>query len=170
VRVEIALKDRTVVLLGTAHVSRASALEVKDLLETGEFDACAIELCQSRHTSIVDPDAITKLDLFQVVREGKLPMVAANLALGAFQQRLAEDFGIEPGAEMRAAIVTCAARNLPIFLVDREIGTTLRRIYRSFPWWKRLTLVSGILASVMVEVEGGRSAGVHLRPIRHLKP
>ena len=28
-------------------------------------------------------------------------MVAASLALGAYQQRLADQFGIEPGAEQR---------------------------------------------------------------------
>ena len=34
------------------------------------------------------------MDLLQVLRRGKAPMVTATLALGAYQQRLAEQFGI----------------------------------------------------------------------------
>lgn len=36
-------------------------------------------------------------DLFQVFKEGKAGMVAASLALGAFQQRIADQSGIQPG-------------------------------------------------------------------------
>jgi len=94
---EVRIGDSRVTLLGTAHVSRTSADKVKELLETGEYDAVAVELCPSRHNSIVDPDALARMDLFQVIREGKASMVAASLALGAFQQRAAEQMGIEPG-------------------------------------------------------------------------
>jgi pheromone shutdown-related protein TraB len=152
-RVEVQRGGCTVVVLGTAHVSRESAREVETLIDTGGFDAVAIELCENRHKAIVDPEAIARLDLFQVVRDGKLPMVAANLALGAFQQRIADEFGIEPGADMRAAIAATARHGRPLHLIDREIGVTLRRIYRSFSWWRRYTLFSGLLASVLVDVE-----------------
>ena len=138
-----------VTLLGTAHVSRASADKVKELLETGNFDAVAVELCPSRYHAIVNPDALAGMDLFQVIRQGKAPMVVASLALGAYQQRLAEQFGIVPGAEMRAAIEMATHGKLPLLLVDREVGVTLRRIYRSVPWWRRFELMAGLLASVL---------------------
>ena len=136
-------------LLGTAHVSRASADEVRELIRSGAFDAVAIELCPTRHQSLTQPNAMAKLDLFQVIRQGKAGMVAASLALGAFQQRVAEQSGIEPGAEMRAAIEEARQAGLPLMLVDREVGVTLRRVYRNVPWWQRFTLISGLLASVM---------------------
>ena len=44
--------DTRYTLLGTAHVSRASADEVRELVESGDFDAVAIELCESRHQSL----------------------------------------------------------------------------------------------------------------------
>ena len=92
-------------LLGTAHVSRASADEVRELIRSGEFDAVAIELCPTRYQSATQPDAMAKMDLFQVLRQGKAGMVAASLALGAFQQRVAEQSGVTPGAEMQMAII-----------------------------------------------------------------
>ncbi|ARS53149.1 TraB/GumN family protein [Kushneria konosiri] len=136
-------------LVGTAHVSPESADEVRELIRSGEFDAVAIELCASRHQSLIDPDAIARLDLFQVLRQGKAGMVAASLALGAFQQRVAEQSGIEPGADMKAAVEEAQALELPLYLVDRDIGVTLKRVYRNVPWYKRMTLVSGLVGSVL---------------------
>ncbi len=138
-----------ITLLGTAHVSRTSAEKVKELLETGDYDAVAVELCPSRYNAIVDPDALSRMDLFQVIREGKASMVAASLALGAFQQRAAEQLGIQPGAEMRQAIECAKTASLPVLLVDREVGITLKRIYRNVPWWRRMNLVAGLVASVV---------------------
>ncbi len=135
-------------LLGTAHVSRHSAAEVRQLIAEGGYDAVAIELCESRAAAIRDPDALANMDLFRVIREGKAGMVAASLALGAYQQRLAEQLGIEPGAEMRDAISSAEKAGVPVMLIDRDIGTTLRRMYRGAPWWQRLGLLSGILASL----------------------
>ena len=138
-----------VTLLGTAHVSKASADKVQELIATQKYDAVAVELCPSRHKAIVNPDAMAKMDLFQVIKNGQASMVAASLALGAFQQRMAEQLDIEPGAEMRVAIKDAQAAQLPVLLIDREIGTTLKRIYHNVPWWKRFTLFAGLIESVI---------------------
>jgi pheromone shutdown-related protein TraB len=76
-------------------------------------------------------------------------MVAASLALGAFQQKAAEQMDIQPGAEMREAITRAQDAKLPVLLVDREVGTTLKRIYRNVPWWRRMNLITGLVASVV---------------------
>lgn len=136
-------------LLGTAHVSRASADEVRELIRSGEFDAVAIELCESRHQSLIEPNALANQDLFQVFQQGKAGMVAASLALGAFQQRVAEQSGIEPGAEMRAAVDECRQANLPLLLIDRDVGVTLKRIYANVPWWQRASLITGLFGSLL---------------------
>ena len=136
-------------LLGTAHVSRSSAEAVRQLVASGDFDAVAIELDAGRHAAITDPERWAKLDLFKVMREGKVGMVAASLALGAFQARIAEQFGIEPGQEMREAVSAAKSAGLPLLLIDRDIGVTLRRVYRNIPWWQRLSLVGGLGASLL---------------------
>lgn len=136
-------------ILGTAHVSQASADAVAALIAENEFDAIAIELCADRLRSIDDVDADAHLDLFQVIRAGKVPMVAAGLMLGAYQQRLADKLGIKPGAEMRIAIELAREAGVPLLLIDRNIGTTLRRVYKGVPWWKRMMLVSGLFGSLL---------------------
>jgi pheromone shutdown-related protein TraB len=89
------------------------------------------------------------MDLFAVVREQRVYVVAASLALAAYQQRLADQFGIEPGAEQRAAIQLAHERGLPVLLVDRDIGVTLRRAAANLGWWKRLNLFTGLLAGML---------------------
>jgi len=138
-----------ITILGTAHVSRASADKVRELLSTGKYDTVAVELCPNRYNSLVNPDSLANMDLFKVIREGKISMVMASLALGAYQQRLAEEFGIEPGAEMRMAIEQAKSMHYEIVLIDRDIGTTLKRVYASIPWWKKMILMSGLASSVL---------------------
>jgi len=159
----IELDGRKITILGTAHVSRASVDKVQELIATNEYDAVAIELCPNRHKAIIDPDAMAKMDLFKVVKSGQASMVAASLALSAYQQRMADQFGIEPGAEMKIAITDARAANLPIALIDREIGITLKRVYRNIPWWKRFGLFSGLFASIITREE------VTEKQIEHLK-
>lgn len=134
-------------LLGTAHVSRSSAETVARLIATGDYDGVAIELDAGRLAAMTDSDAWAKTDLMKVLRDGKAGMLAVNLALSAFQQRLADQFGIEPGAEMRAAVNGAKEHGLPLLLIDREIGITLRRVYANVGWWQRMTLIAGMLAS-----------------------
>ncbi len=143
------LGETELVLLGTAHVSRASAEAVARLLENEDFDAVAVELCPSRYHALMNPDALERLDILQAIRQGRAQVILANLALGAYQQRLAEELGVEPGAEMRVAADEARARGLPVLLIDRDIGTTLKRVYRSVPWWRRLGLVGALLGSVV---------------------
>ena len=135
-------------LLGTAHVSRASVAAVRSLIESGDYDAIAVELCDTRFRAMRDREAWRNLDLLKIIREGKAGMVAANLALSAYQRRLAEQFGIEPGAEMKAAADLAEQRGKPLWLIDREISTTLKRAYRSVRFTDRIGIFSGLVASL----------------------
>ena len=141
------------VVLGTAHVSRSSMDAVGALLAHEHFDAVAVELCESRAQSMRDPEAFKQMDLFKVIRQGKAGMVAASLVLSTFQKRLADQSGIQPGAEMKAAMDGAAQRELPLWLIDREVGTTLKRAWRSVGFWQRFGLLGGLLASVFEREE-----------------
>ncbi len=141
------------VLLGTAHVSRASVAAVEAMLGGELFDAVAVELCRPRAEAMRNPDALRQMDLFSVLREGRAATVAAGLALGAWQRRLAQQFGIEPGAEMVAAMDGAADRRLPCWLVDRDVGLTLRRARAAVGFWERAKLSAGLLASLIDDSE-----------------
>lgn len=141
--------DSRITLLGTAHVSRASAEAVRDMIRSKEFDVVCIELCQSRHNSLMHPEQLAEMDLFAVIRQGRANLVTAHLALGAYQQRMAEQLGVELGLEMKTAITEAATLGLPVVLIDREVGITLNRVYRNISFWKRAYLVAGLFAGAL---------------------
>lgn len=144
-------------LLGTAHVSPASVAAVEAAIGSGQFDAVAVELDAQRLASMEDPDAMARMDLVEVIRKGRVPLFAANLALAAYQRRLAEQLKIEPGAELKRAVTAARERHLPVQLIDREVGLTFRRASRRLGLWGKLQLISGIGAGLLSKEEVGEA-------------
>lgn len=140
-------------LLGTAHVSPASVEAVKQMADSGGFDAIAVELCPARHQALTQKQQWKDMDLYRIIREKKAGLVMANLALGAYQRRIADQFGIEPGAELKAAADAAIKHGLPLQLIDRDLATTLKRSYRAVPWYKRMMLTTGLLMSTVSSEE-----------------
>ena len=132
-------------VLGTAHVSRVSRDQVTELLESGGYDAVAVELCKNRYEAIVYPNAVAQIDLGQAIRKRRLGAIIALLALHAYQQRLADHLGVELGAEMKEAVRCSQEHEIALALIDRDIGVTFKRIYRSVSWWRRMTLATELL-------------------------
>lgn len=142
-------------LLGTAHVSKASVDAVRAAIDTGAYDTIAVELDAQRLQAMTDPDALARLDLVKVLREGKAALFAANLGLAAYQRRLAEQLGIEPGAELKAAAVEARARGLSLQLIDRDVGLTFKRALAKLGFWKRAKVGAGIFAGLFADEEVG---------------
>ncbi len=142
-------------LLGTAHVSQSSVDAVRAAVASGRFDAISVELDAGRLQSMSDPDALAKLDIIKVIREGKTHLFAANLALAAYQRRLAEQLGVEPGAELKAAVQDGRERGLPVHLIDREVGLTFKRTLHGLGWWSRAKVSAGLLVAMFADEEVG---------------
>ena len=140
-------------LLGTAHVSHSSVEAVEDAIESGGFDTVAVELDQARLQALTDPDSLARLDLVQVIRKGKVAMFAANLALASYQRRLAEQLGIEPGAELKRAVAVAKERGLGVELIDREVGLTFRRASASLGFFGKVKLAAGLMAGLFSSEE-----------------
>ncbi|MDR2871440.1 MAG: TraB/GumN family protein [Xanthomonadaceae bacterium] len=141
-------------LLGTAHISQTSVEVVQNAIDSGYFDAVAVELDPHRLQAMTGgPDALGKIDLIQVIRKGHVALFAANLALAAYQRRLAEQFGIEPGAELKRAVLLAQERQLPVQLIDREVGITFKRASHRLGFVGRLKLGSSLLAGLFASEE-----------------
>lgn len=143
----------TITLVGTAHVSHKSVELVEEKIRTGDYDCIAVELCPARHKNLVDSAWWKNLDIFQILKQGKGNLLLINLALSAYQRRLAEKMGIEPGQEMIRAIELAREHDLRLEVIDRDISITLQRMYQKVSFWQKLKLFSGLLASVFVGEE-----------------
>ena len=115
-------EEREVVLVGTAHISPDSLRLVRETIEQEQPDGVCIELDDARYEALMDPAAIERLDLKQVVRDREA--VAAPRQRGARRLAGADGppaLGVEPGAELREA-----AKNPPTRWERRFIWWTVR--------------------------------------------
>ncbi len=153
--------EREVVLVGTAHISPDSLRLVRETIAAERPDAVCLELDDGRFEALMDPEAIARLDLRQVVRERKLLPLLASLALAAWQTRMGLRLGVEPGAEMREAARAAKECGAEVQLVDRPVRTTLLRVWRRTGFWSRIKLLAGGL-------EGGSGAEPTEEDLREL--
>ena len=142
-------------LLGTAHVSVASVQAVEQAIGSGQYDAVAVELDPQRLQALTNPNALAQLDLVEVIRKGRVALFAANLALAAYQRRLAEQLGIEPGAELKRAVELAKANDLTVHLIDRDVGLTFRRASQSLGFFGKIKLVMGLCAGLFSSEDVG---------------
>jgi len=143
----ISLNGREFKLIGTAHVSRESIDEVKNIIREEKPDMVCVELDQARYNSITQNDSWEKLNLSKVFREGKGFLLIANLVLASFQRRLGKELGVKPGEEMKTAVETAKEMGIPYSLCDREVHTTLRRAWARCGFWSKSKLLASLLAS-----------------------
>lgn len=139
----ITFDDVEFCILGTAHISKKSAEVVELLIDSGEFDAVAIELDEIRYRAISEKNRYRNMDLISIIKNKQTGLIATNLAMSAYQKRLAEQIGVEPGAEMKQAIRSAKSADLGLWRIDRSIGTTMKRTWRSLKFLEKAELLFG---------------------------
>ncbi|MDR2795960.1 MAG: TraB/GumN family protein, partial [Spirochaetaceae bacterium] len=146
-RVDLHLDGREIILIGTAHISRESINEVREVILRERPGMVCVELDNGRFEAMTQKDGWAKLDIIKVIREGKGFLLIANLVLSSFQHRLGDDLGVKPGEEMRAAVDAAVELGVPYSFCDREVQRTLRRAWSKCGFWSKCKLLAGLLSS-----------------------
>jgi pheromone shutdown-related protein TraB len=149
----IAMDGREIILVGTAHVSKQSVDEVKEIIETERPDTVCVELCQARYLSITDAEKWKNTDIVKIIREGKALLLLSNLILSSYQRKLAKKFGIQPGQEMIQGINSAKEIDAELCLADRDLQVTMLRLWRSIGMWGKLKLFFQIMMSLFMDEE-----------------
>ncbi|WP_442970773.1 TraB/GumN family protein [Rossellomorea sp. LJF3] len=144
----IHMDGKEFILIGTAHVSRQSAEQVKEVIEAERPDTVCVELDEPRYQSIVEGDKWRDTDIFQVIKDKKATLLLMNLAIGSFQRRMAKQFGIKPGQEMIQGIESAKEINAELVLADRNIQVTFSRIWNSVGLSGKAKLLTQIIYSI----------------------
>jgi len=145
----IQLADKEVFLVGTAHVSMESVRLVEQTIAAVNPDSVAVELCESRLQSLKDPDRWKNTDIFAIIKEGKVFLLFAQLILASFQKKLGDQLKVKPGAEMMRAVELAEENNSQLILADREVRTTLKRVWASLGFWKGMKVLAALLGSIL---------------------
>jgi pheromone shutdown-related protein TraB len=138
---------KEIIIIGTAHVSRHSAELVTETIEETRPDTVCVELCNTRLSSIQDADRWRNMDIVKIIKEKKALMLFMNLLLASFQKKIADRFDIKPGQEMINALSAAESVDARVVPADREIQTTLSRVWRGMGFWEKTKLVFSMVFS-----------------------
>ncbi len=147
-REEIRTKDKRIVLVGTAHISRESAIEVERVIRDEQPDTVCVELCDNRYKAMRDGENWRNMDIVKVIRQGKAPLLLANLIVSAYQKKMGEKLGIAPGAEMLKAIQVAEEIGSETLLADRDVTITLKRTWGKLSILEKFKLFGQLLYGI----------------------
>ncbi|MGE6413581.1 TraB/GumN family protein [Planococcus kocurii] len=139
---------KELILIGTAHVSKASAEQVKAVIETEQPDSVCIELDAQRYESVTQDSKWKETDIFKVIKDKKASLLLMNLAISSFQNRLADQFGIKPGQEMIQGIASAKETGAELVLADRNIQVTFSRIWGNIGFMGKAQLLTSVFFSI----------------------
>ncbi|WP_042705108.1 TraB/GumN family protein [Methanomicrobium mobile] len=134
-------------LVGTAHVSQNSIDEVKRAIEEFEPDVVAVELDRGRFAAIKKEGKPPEMD--DIIKGGNFNETLVQWMLAYIQRKIGMDVGIEPGAEMLAAINEAESRQIPVALADRDIRITLSRFWRGMTVLEKLRLIYALMGTII---------------------
>jgi pheromone shutdown-related protein TraB len=133
-------------IIGTAHVSQQSIDEVKAAIEDFRPDIVAVELDQARFAGLRKESKAPSVD--EILEVKNFNSLLVQWLLAYLQRKIGIDVGVEPGAEMKAAIDEAESRGIQIGLVDRDIRLTLLRFWNSMGVFEKIKMIWALIISV----------------------
>ncbi|RUM41759.1 MAG: TraB family protein [Desulfocapsa sp.] len=149
----IQFQDKTILLIGTAHISQESVDLVEEVISKEQPDAVCLELDDKRFKALTQKKQWQSLDLKQIIKKKQLSTLMINLLMASYQKKLGGQLGVQPGAELLHAAKTAEQNNIPIVLIDRDVRVTLRRAWKSTSFFKKGYLLTTIFASIFDSTE-----------------
>jgi pheromone shutdown-related protein TraB len=138
-----------IILIGTAHISKESVEEVRQAIETYKPDIVAVELCQRRYDTITKKDKWENTPVAALIKSNNAYFMLAQTFLSSIQRKLGEEYGVEPGSEMIAAMQEAEKHNIKVALVDRDITVTLKRAWRKMGVREKFRVVWEFLKAML---------------------
>ena len=146
-------EGRTILLIGTAHISQESVDLVEKVISQEKPDCVCIELDEKRYKALTQRKKWQSLDLKQIIKDKQLSTLIINLLMASYQKKLGGQLGVTPGAELLKAANTAESNDIPIALCDRDVRITLRRAWKSTSFFKKGYLLTTLFASLFDSTE-----------------
>jgi len=142
------INGKEITIIGTAHISSESVEEVRQALEELKPDVVAIELDDERYKSMTEKKNWQEMDIVDIIKKKKVGFLFAQMILSSYQRKIAQNLKLNVGEEMSVAIQYSKETNTKLLMIDRNIQTTLLRIWHNLGWWEKVKMLSELLSSM----------------------
>ncbi len=149
----LTVDDKEVILIGTAHISQESVDTVIRAIDEIAPDTVCVELDSQRYQALINKQGWEALNIKDVIKKKQLPFLLANLALSSYQKRMGLQTGVKPGAELAAAAQCAEEKGMELELIDRNIRTTLLRVWRKTGMWNKMKVLASLIAGIFEKQE-----------------
>jgi|Deesub1362B_J571_1020462.scaffolds.fasta_scaffold00400_19 pheromone shutdown-related protein TraB len=137
----------SIVLIGTAHVSKKSIEEVRETILREKPSVVAVELDKKRFVALTQRKN-PEVSIIDVIKRGEAHLMLFQLLLSYFQRRIGEKYGVKPGEEMLTAIETAKEVGADVALIDRDITITFKRFWTSLSFFEKIKLVLSLMGGL----------------------
>ncbi|RZN37761.1 MAG: TraB/GumN family protein [Methanophagales archaeon ANME-1-THS] len=136
----------TIRIIGTGHVLEKSVREVEEVIAHEKPDVVAVELCDVRYRALKgELEAFSPKELLSA---GNPFLLLTHWLLAYVQRKMGKELGIEPGADMMAAIKKAEELGCEVALIDRPIHITMQRFWKKMRFVEKLKMIFSIIFSI----------------------
>jgi pheromone shutdown-related protein TraB len=159
-------KDKEIILVGTAHISKESMKLVQETIDIEQPDIVGVELDEQRMHQLLSGKKWQETNIIEIVKTGKTYLFLLNTVLSNIQKQLGDEVGVKPGSEMLVAIKKANEHKKPIQLLDRNVTITLKRAFRKMSIKEKIWIVSSLVGAVFGI---GEKIDININSIEDLK-
>ncbi len=140
-------------IIGTSHIASQSIKEIDDFFKKEKPKHVAVELDPRRLHGLLSKakPSLSPSNVFTLGLVGYLFMLIGHI----LQQKLGRLVGIEPGSDMLHAVKLGRKNKIKVYLIDRDIAVTLRRLSKEFSFREKLRLIWDFLRAPFMRKEFG---------------
>eukprot|EP00216_Chloropicon_sp_CCMP2111_P006553 CAMPEP_0198240976 /NCGR_PEP_ID=MMETSP1446-20131203/5941_1 /TAXON_ID=1461542 ORGANISM="Unidentified sp, Strain CCMP2111" /NCGR_SAMPLE_ID=MMETSP1446 /ASSEMBLY_ACC=CAM_ASM_001112 /LENGTH=324 /DNA_ID=CAMNT_0043923773 /DNA_START=236 /DNA_END=1210 /DNA_ORIENTATION=+ len=132
----------TVHILGTAHVSRKSCEQVRELIHRVKPQVVLVELCRSRTAILtqqdIEPQDFDLKKAFGLFRTGEANLF--ELGYGWLLSKVSRQLEVLPGEEFRVAYAEAQSCGAKFVMGDRPVKVTLERTWHALNLFSKAKL------------------------------
>ena len=138
--------DENLKIIGTAHVSRASADIVRQEITEWKPDIVAVELDEGRLSTLKNPESFDEEALSKVIKTGRTSLVLFQSLLALEQRKMGLETGEKVGVDLLSAIEAAEENEIEVKLVDRDIKITLKRAWKKMKFREKWRILFSLIA------------------------
>lgn len=127
------MDNSEIYLIGVAHILRMKDAIKREILSIAPRAVC-VELDNARFYALTHPEEVSG---------AKLPFYLKILS--NLQKKLGENYGVKAGEEMLAAVDAAKELRSPVFFVDDDAYTAVRRMFKEMTVREKLRFFSALL-------------------------
>ena len=151
------MRYKNLVLIGSSHISIDSVNMVKKTIEKEKPGVVAVELDPDRLVSLFHKEK-KGFGFKGVGIKGFLFALIAHWA----EQAMGKTVNVEPGTEMKTAILEAKKQNAKVALIDQHIKITLKRFSQTITWKEKWNFVADIFLGIFAPKRQMKEMGVKL--------